>query len=114
MSEITEMQKLMTEVSDWANETFGKERRTVAILAHLSTEVGEAIDAVRRYEQLLWDVKDGKCSQPAEILPILDSVRGEFADCLILLLNAVANTGMNADSLIEAAWRKHEINKKRK
>jgi hypothetical protein len=39
--------------------------------------------------------------------------RFEYADCLILLVDAARKAGISADTLIETAFEKMEINKRR-
>ena len=111
MSKISEIQKLMTEVSDWANKTPRGKRSTMAILAQLSNEVSEAIDAARDVEIMMREITEGECHSSDVVLDKLAKLRERFAGCLILLLSATQNSGMTANSLITAAWLKHEINK---
>lgn len=84
------LELLRLEVSNWAGETFGKERSFAAPLHHLKEELQEIIDG------------DGDIY--------------EYADALILLLNSfsVKYPDTTAISLVKAARAKMEINKLRK
>lgn len=82
------IQQLQDEVADWSNATFGSSRSPTIPLHHLAKEVQELIAA-----------SDDKM---------------EYADCLILLLDAYRMAGGSADQLVETCFEKQEINRKRK
>jgi len=83
----TRIQKLQNEIAEWSDATFGEGRQATRPLRHLAKEVQEAIAHPEDHE--------------------------EYADCLILLLDAYRMTGGGADQLLETAFEKLEINKKR-
>ena len=74
---------LQARVASWSIITFGSERPPSAPLNHLLKEVQEAID------------------KPTDIV--------EYADCLLLLLDAAAKAGFNTNDLIEASFHKLRI-----
>lgn len=92
---MSEVQKLMDDIHQWADNTFGKERTALAPLRHLQKEVRELQEAI---------AFEDKPNQ----------VELEFADCFILLLNAAAKYGLTFDRMVTAATVKMEINKARK
>jgi hypothetical protein len=74
------IQDLQNSVASWSNATFGKSRPPSAPLNHLLKEVQEAID------------------KPTDIV--------EYADCLLLLLDASAKAGFSTKQLIKASFNK--------
>ena len=80
------LQKLMDEIGEFSDGTFGKERPYTAPLHHLKLEVQEAID----------DPRDS-----------------EFADCMMLLLDSYRKAGGNASKLVDEAFKKLEECKRR-
>lgn len=90
-----ELQKLMDDISEWSDNTFGDYERTIPILHHLKKEVPELIEAIE---------KEGTIS----------SALFEFADCFMLLLDAAHHHGYTADDILFATMEKLKINKKRK
>lgn len=87
-------QAFMDDVRQWADNTFGRDRKVTAVLHHLQQEVIEAIEAVEQQND--------------------KEVKAEFADMFILILNASSKYGMRYDELFEAAQIKMAINKSRK
>ncbi len=83
----TRIQQLQNEIANWSDATFGAKRPATRPLNHLAKEIRELIEA------------------PED--------RMEYADCLILLLDAYRMAGGSADDLIEACYQKLEINKER-
>lgn len=81
----TRIQQLQNEIAKWSDATFGTGRPASRPLHHLAKEVQEVIAA-----------PDDKV---------------EYADCLILLLDAYRMAGGSADELIDTAFKKLEINK---
>lgn len=82
------IQQLQDEVATWSDNTFGADRPANVPLHHLAKEIQELI------------------ASPNDCM--------EYADCLILLLDAYRMTGGRADDLIETCYQKLEINRKRK
>jgi dATP/dGTP diphosphohydrolase len=83
----TRIQQLQDEIADWSDSTFGAGRPATTPLHHLAKEVAELIEA------------------PQD--------RMEYADCLMLLLDAYRMSGGSADDLIDACYQKLAINQKR-
>lgn len=77
------IQHLQDRVSTWSILTFGSLRPPTAPLNHLLKEVQEAIE------------------KPQDIV--------EYADCMLLLLDAAAKAGFNTNQLIEASFHKLRI-----
>lgn len=88
-----DLQKLMDDIREWSDATFGEGQRTIPILHHLIKEVPEAIQA---------------CDRDAE------TAIYEFADCMMLLLDAANHHGISAEDLLISVRAKLEINKHRK
>jgi NTP pyrophosphatase (non-canonical NTP hydrolase) len=89
-----ELQKLMNDIHQWADKTFGEDRLPISIIHHLDDEVDELMDALN--------------------YGTTDNINEEFADCLILLLNAASKEGLTAMDLLLNAETKLEVCKKRK
>lgn len=85
--ECSEIQRLQNDTGEWSDSVFGANRSPLAPLHHLKDEVEETI------------------SCPRDVM--------EYADCLILLIDAFRMAGGTADNLVEAAFIKLEINKNR-
>lgn len=77
------------ELSRWSQETFGtdSERGPYGALKHLMCEVAETLIAPDDLE--------------------------EYADCLLLIIDASRRAGFSLGALIEAASKKLEVNKAR-
>lgn len=73
-------------ISAWSQQTFGDDstRGPLGALKHLELEARETQAA------------------PDDA--------SEYADCLILILDAARRAGMELTDLIEAAWVKHQVN----
>ncbi len=84
---MTELGRFQIEAARWADRTFGECRMPDGAIAHLAKEVGELADK-----------------------PFDD---WEYADCLMLLLDAASNAGIGADDLLNTAWEKLAINQQR-
>lgn len=78
---------LQQELARWHDDTFGTTDDPRPCIAHLDEEVHELYEA------------------PFD--------KTEYADCLILLLNAAGIAGLDAESLLCEAEKKHEVNKTR-
>lgn len=95
------IQKLQNNISEWSNKSFGNSDRTIPILNHLKEEIEEVIVAKNNYEE-------GLTGQ------LQHDMASEFADCLILLLDAAHKSDLNTDLLLQAAEYKMKINRDRK
>ena len=82
------IQQLQDEIAIWSDATFGSGRPADIPLNHLAKEIQELI--------------------------VSPEDRMEYADCLILLLDAFRLTGGSAEELINTCYEKMEINRKRK
>ncbi|TVQ81776.1 MAG: DUF550 domain-containing protein [Micavibrio sp.] len=80
-------QSVQNDIVDFSNRTFGKGRLDAKLL-HLAEEVGELAET------------------PDDLM--------EWADCMILLLGAAGEAGLDMDDLHRAVAEKMEINSKRK
>jgi hypothetical protein len=78
--------ELQHAIGEWSEATFD-DNSPAPKLHHLKEEVDELLEA------------------PMD--------RAEYADCLILLLDAARKAGIGADELVQAAYQKLEINKRR-
>jgi hypothetical protein len=81
------IQRLQDEAGEWSDATFGYNRSAEGPIAHLAKEIEELAD------------------NPGDRL--------EYADCLLLLLDAYRLAGGSADDLVGAAWQKFGINRSR-
>lgn len=97
-----ELQKLMDDIGEFSDKTFGEGQRNLAILHHLKEEVDEAIEAVGRV--LTPDKKE------ANAIKVYD----EYADMMILLLDSARSLGIDANMFLNLTRAKIEVNKKRK
>jgi len=103
------LQKLMNEISEWSDATFGDKQRNPAIVHHLNKEVSELIEAIEKYQ------KENTIKTPyKDANKRLKGVWGEYADCMMLLLDSAHHFGLTAESLLYITKQKLEINKKRK
>lgn len=85
---MTEFQRFQIEAHRWADSVFGELRRPDGAVAHLAKEVAEL--AEHPYDDM------------------------EYADCLMLVLDAASNAGIGADDLLNTCWEKLAINRNRK
>lgn len=85
---MTEFQRFQIEAHRWADSVFGELRPPHGAIAHLRKEVGELTECP--YDDM------------------------EYADCLLLLLDAASNAGIGADDLLNTAWEKLALNQQRK
>lgn len=95
------IQRLQNNIAEWSDKSFGTNDRTIPILNHLKEEIEEVIVAKINYEE-------GPTGQ------LQHDMASEFADCLILLLDAARNSELNTDLLLQAAEYKMKINRDRK
>ena len=84
---MTEFLRFQIEAHRWSEQTFGVARSPDGPIAHLVKEVKEL-------QQNPYDIM-------------------EYADCLMLILDAASNASITGDKLLEAAWEKLEINRQR-
>lgn len=85
---MSELLRLQIEAARWANATFGEGRPPHGAIAHLGREVAELAE------------------KPFDIW--------EYADCLMLLIDAASNAGINVDEIVATVWEKLAINRDRK
>mgnify|MGYP001363827711 CR=1 FL=1 len=110
MEEKDDLQKLMNDISEWSDETFGSGQRNPAIVYHLKKEVDELIAAIDKTNTLGGDpsVGVGEFGRQRTV------TRVEYADCLMLLLDSAHHFGISAKELLSVTRGKLEINKVRK
>jgi NTP pyrophosphatase (non-canonical NTP hydrolase) len=89
-----EVQKLMDELREWGDATFGDRQNPIGIAAHLVREAKELHEAILRSDS----VNDWM----------------ELADCFILLLEVASHLGVDVNKLVWLARKKLEVNKRRK
>lgn len=89
------LQQFMDTHRQWADATFGTDRKPSAPIHHLLKEVKELIEAIENDE-------------PKE------NVKFEFADCMILLLHGASMNNISAEQLWYYVEKKFEIAKTRK
>jgi len=87
-------QKLMDDIMQWSDDTFGDRQRTIPILYHLEKEVPELIGALN--------------------IATKKGIQMEFADCFMLLFDAASHHGLKASDIVTICNEKLEINRKRK
>ena len=88
MLEKTEIQKLQDDLAQWSDQQFGHNRPPTRPINHLKREIDELSEA------------------PNDPM--------EYADCLLLLIDAFRMAGGNADELVEFGFKKLAINRQRK
>lgn len=110
MVEEDDLQKLMNDISEWSDKTFGNGQRNPAIIYHLKKEVDELIAAIEKTNTLGSDpsVGVGEFGRQRTV------TRVEYADCLMLLLDSAHHFGISAKELLSVTRGKLEINKVRK
>ena len=90
-----QLQSLIDDTGLWSDSTFGPGRKPLPVLYHLVKEVPEVIDAIE--------------GQKGD-----DRILMEYADCLLLLVDAARLSGYDARDLLTAGRKKLEVNKGRK
>jgi len=105
-----ELQKLMNDISEWSDATFGNSQRNPAIVHHLKKEVDELIQSFNETNACGVDDAIGI----GEFNRAVKKTRMELADCFMLILDSASHFGMTADELIYVSEAKLEINKNRK
>ena len=93
---------------EWSDATFGEGQRNPAILHHLSKEVAELIEALKKFQQ------EDSISNIVKSEQNLKQLFFEYADCFMLLLDSASHMGLTFDILYEYTKRKLEINRNRK
>ena len=107
--ETDNLQKLMDDIAEWSDKQFGQGQRNPAIVYHLVKEVPELIEAIKTYQE------GNTIKTPyKEANSLLRSVWGEYADCLMLLLDSASHFGLTSERLLHVTRLKLEVNKKRK
>ena len=93
--------------AEWSQATFGSdaERGPLGALKHLEKEAKEA------YEE--WD-KAKTTPKTEDAIKAIRDCKTEIADCLFLTMDAARRSGMTLDDLLNVAFDKLEVNKKRK
>lgn len=104
----SELQKVMDELAEWSDKTFGGQRNP-AMLYHLRKEVDEAIEETKNYQNNIVKNMDIQPSGYSGMKLYL-----EYADMFMLLLDSARVHGFNAKKIIVAIREKLKINKKRK
>lgn len=89
-----DLQKLQDEINEWADKTFGKDRKASAPIYHLKREISELLEALENGNEGL--------------------IREEFADCFILILNAAGVVGLTVKDLHHDSLMKMDLNRIRK
>ena len=89
LTDLKKFNKFIEDRTKFSNETFGtpSERTCIAPLLHLQEEVVELIE------------------NPADTM--------EWADCMLLLLDAARRKGHSPDQLFDFCYEKLQVNKKR-
>jgi hypothetical protein len=105
---MSELQKLMDDISEWSDRTFGEGQRNPAIAYHLKKEIEELIWAIKAHQN------GNKPSVSVKGDMLVERVFLEYADCFTLLLDSASHLGLTADDLIAYSRIKLEINKTRK
>lgn len=111
----TELDDLARDQAEWSQATFGTdaERGPVGALRHLAKEAKETEEAVRSLQNnraASWANETAK----AKFIEVREKeVREEFADCLLLLLDASRRARISPLELIRAAAAKMVKNKSR-
>jgi len=104
-----ELQKLMNDVSEWSNETFGENQRNPAIAYHLKKEVDELIEAINKSNEMGVDNSIGV----GEFGRQIEKTKYEYADCFLLLIDSANHFGIKAKELIDYSRKKLNICKGR-
>jgi NTP pyrophosphatase (non-canonical NTP hydrolase) len=105
--ETNRWQDLADDIKKWSDSTFGMYRLPKAMVNHLKKEVEELSQALEVYY-------GGNYSQEI-YFKNLAKVKEEFADCIMLLLDAVSHfEGMTIPKLMDETTKKLEVNKGRK
>ena len=101
-----ELQKLMDDIAEWSDKTFGYDlaNRAIPILEHLKKEVAETIEAIK--------CDHNQDHQEANYVFLKAYL--EYADMFMLILDSARCFGMDASDLIGYTRMKLEVNKKRK
>ena len=94
------IQRLQDNIAEWSDASFGTDDRTIGILNHLKEEIEEVVEAKNNYEE-----------DPTGILQA--RMASEFADCLILILDAARKSDLDTTLLLQAAEHKMQINRNR-
>jgi NTP pyrophosphatase (non-canonical NTP hydrolase) len=96
-----DLQKLMDDIREWSDATFGEGQRNPAIAYHLQKEVPELIEAIEKF-------------QKEDSMGHIHRAGFEFADCFMLLLDSASHFGLTAGNLLWYTEEKLKVNKERK
>lgn len=107
---MSELQKLMDDISYWSDLTFGSNQRNPAIVHHLKKEVDELIEAINQFEKIRYDDSVGIGEYGRKWDKLID----EYSDCFMLLFDSASRYNLSAESIIGMVRSKLNINKKRK
>ena len=102
---ISGLQRLMNDISEWSDKTFGEYQRNPVILYHLKKEVDELIELFE---------SAGQISDNDDAMKWDNSVLYEYADCMMLLLDSAKHHGLSATKLLFITRMKLNLNKTRK
>lgn len=101
--EFKTIQQFINENRKWSDETFG-DMTAIAVLQHLKKEVGETIEAI----------EDELKATGSKVHPFKKRLtKLEFADCYLLLLNAISRHNLSFTDVHETSIEKMEINRNR-
>jgi len=105
-------QQFWNEQAEWSEATFGKtsERGPLGALKHLEKEAKEC--QIEANLLIYYKVEEGITEE--DIKTTTDNLKVEIADCLFLTLDSARRAGMTLDELLDVAFEKLEVNKKRK
>lgn len=95
-----ELQRLMDNVKEWQENTFGENNSDTGKAFHLQKETVELTEALLKHKEL-------------GTFETLLNLKEEFADCLILIVGCAEMNGIYAQDLLTSCFIKLEIVKKR-
>jgi hypothetical protein len=104
---VGQLQTLMNDTSEWSDKTFGENQRNPAIIYHLKKEVDELLSEFKSIKDIPFDAPDEFFKEA------VNKIKGEYADCFILILDSAHHFGFTVENLIECTRAKLEINKLR-
>jgi len=101
--DFSSMQQLADSISLWSDATFGYAQRTIPIINHLKNEIEELVIEVKKEE-----------AEASMVDREIGRAVWEFADCMMLLLDAITHHGITMGTMMQAVSLKLEANKRRK
>ncbi len=126
MTDYNNIEELQFAASSFTDKAFGENRSPNGALNHLHQEISEVFKSIEALEEfhktapteLRGDGRDGDWSLTSEALEKFIELRHEkiieYADCLLLLLDAISCEKLSVKVIVRAAYEKLEINKTRK